>query len=253
MRFKTCARKNATPTMEISDEVGSDSEIFVSDEAKRRFTDNVSSRSLFSERGFIMDFDHETLGLTSRIASLIIAKKWGRFCQQPQAYNTQLVKEFYSNFKPSNKAAEVMVRGFCVSYSEGTINMMCGLKKGDDSYEEILERADEGEYEVFMQSLCRPGTKWVEAAEEKSVRRMDLLPESKAWYQFIKHSVKPTTHNETVNKQRLALLHCITAGYDINVGRIIMQEIQACGFHPDFCHLFNMLIIFHQKSKNTCF
>lgn len=69
--------------MEISDEEGSDSEIFVSDEAKRRFTDNISSRSVFSERGFIMDFDHETLGLPSSIASLIKEKKWGRFCQQP--------------------------------------------------------------------------------------------------------------------------------------------------------------------------
>lgn len=228
--------------MEISDEEGSDSEIFVSDEARRRFTDNVSGRSLFSERGFIMDFDHETLGLPASIASLILTKKWGKFCQQPEAYNTQLIKEFYSNLRPSNKIAEVMVRGFCVSYSEGTINMMCGLRRGDDTYQEILERTDEGEYEVFMQSLCKPGTTWVEAAGEKSVRRMDLLPESKAWYQFIKHSVKPTTHNETVNKQRLALLHYITAGYDINVGRIIMQEIQACGRKKDGMLYFLCLI-----------
>lgn len=230
--------------MEISDEEGSDSEIFISDEARRRFIDNISGRSLFSERGFIMDFDHETLGLPSIIASLILTKKWGKFCQQPKPYNVQVVKEFYANLKPSNKNVEVMVRGCYVSYSEGTINMICGLKKKSDNdlYQEILERADETEYEVFMQSLCNPGTKWIEVAGEKSVKRMDLLPEAKAWYQFIKHSVKPTTHNETVNKQRLALLHCITAGNDVNVGKIVMQEIQACARKKDGMLYFPCLI-----------
>lgn len=54
--------------------------------------------------------------------------------------------------------------------------------------------------------------------------------------------MKPTTHNETVNKQRLALLHCIAAGYDINVGRIIMQEIQACGRKKEGMMYFSCLI-----------
>lgn len=167
VRIKTCARKNPTPSIQISDGEGSDSEVFISDKARRSFTDNISGRSLFAERGFLMDFDHETLGLPSSIASLILMKKWGKFCQQPEAYNIQMVKEFYSNLKPSNKKAEVMVRGFCVSYSEGTINMLYGLKRGDDIYQEILDRADEVEYEVYMKSLCNPDTSWVEYGGEK--------------------------------------------------------------------------------------
>lgn len=46
-----------------------------------------------------------------------------------------------------------------------------------------------------------------------------MMLEPKAWYHFIKHSLNPTTHNENVNKQRLALLRCITVGYNVNVGK----------------------------------
>ena len=78
--------------------------------------------------------------------------------------------------------------------------MVFRMKKMDDEYMEILSRADETDYEVYMQSLCNPKTTWVECGGEKSVRRMDLKTESKAWYQFIKHSIKPTTHIDTINK-----------------------------------------------------
>ncbi|MCI82351.1 hypothetical protein A2U01_0103625, partial [Trifolium medium] len=50
----------------------------------------------------------------------------------------------------------------------------------------------------------------------------------RVWYQFLKHTILLTSHNETVNKACLVLLHCITAMQPINVGRIISQEIVNC-------------------------
>ena len=44
------------------------------------------------------------------------------------------MKEFYSNLKLANEIPVVMVRGFEVSYSEGIVNMMIGLK----NVEEVL-------------------------------------------------------------------------------------------------------------------
>ena len=228
LKVKKVARKNATPSFVISDGEGSDCDIFINDEARRKFSDSISKRGIFAERGFLIDRADETLGHPESISSLIINKSWEKLCQHPSSYNTQLVKEFYSNLRLPSKKSEVMVRGSLISYSEGTINMMFGLKATDGEYEETLLRADDTEYEVYMQTLCQPHTTWVEKDGEKSVRRMDLLPEAKAWYQFIKHSIRPTTHNETVNKSRLALFHCFTAGCDINFGKIIMQEIQLC-------------------------
>ncbi|KAL5055512.1 hypothetical protein RYX36_036194 [Vicia faba] len=173
VRIKACARKNSTPVMNISDDDESDSDIFINDDAKRRFTDYISSRGLFSERGFSLDLDDVNLGLPARIGLLIADKKWNKLYQHPNPYNIQIVKEFYSNLKPSNKKIEVM---------------------------ETLSRADEKDYEVYIQSLCNPNTTWVEFGGVKSVTRMNLKPKSKALYQFIKHSIKPTTHIETINK-----------------------------------------------------
>ena len=128
-------------------------------------------------------------------------------------------------------------------YSEGTINMMYGLKKYDDQYQEILEKVDDMEFEVYMKSLCNSNTAWVESCGEKIVKMMNLKPESKDRYLFIKHSLNPTTHNEIVNKTRSTLLHCIIGGYDINVGKIIAQEIQTCSKKKEGMLYFLFLII----------
>ncbi|MCI09484.1 hypothetical protein A2U01_0030570 [Trifolium medium] len=74
------------------------------------------------------------------------------------------------------------------------------------------------------------GSKWNyrKGVNEWSIKRMSLKPMMRVWYQFLKHNIMPTTHNETVNKARLVLLHCIIAGQKINVGRIIHQEIVNC-------------------------
>ncbi|KAL5074864.1 hypothetical protein RYX36_013848 [Vicia faba] len=138
-RIKMSARKNATSTNEISDEESSDYEVFITDEARQRFTDIISGIAMFSERGFIMDKNEENQGLLGDI-----------------------VKEFYANLVDSNKKPEVMVRGIRVSYSEGTINVLFKLKNTKDHYPEIMNRADDDEFEIYMQSLCNLGIVWVE-------------------------------------------------------------------------------------------
>ena len=44
---------------------------------------------------------------------------------------------------------------------------------------------------------------------------------------FIKRRLLPSSHNETVNRPRLALLDSITKGRKINIGGIILNEIYA--------------------------
>ncbi|KAL5097762.1 hypothetical protein RYX36_002089, partial [Vicia faba] len=66
-----------------------------------------------------------------------------------------------------------------ISYEEGSD---CELKNTEDYYQEILEKADDVEFDVYMQSLCNQGTAWLESGGEKTVKGMYLRPESKAWY-----------------------------------------------------------------------
>lgn len=92
----------------------------------------------------------------------------------------------------------------------------------------MLEKSNDQDFIVYMESLCNLRTKWVEVGGEKTVKRMDMRPECKVWYQFVKHSLHHTTHNETVDKAKLLLLYCITLFSEVNMGKIIVQEIQAC-------------------------
>ncbi|XP_050877415.1 uncharacterized protein LOC127081176 [Lathyrus oleraceus] len=91
-----------------------------------------------------------------------------------------------------------------------------------DTYQNLIETSDDQDYNVYLESMCNPDTKWIEAGGEKTRRRMDLCPESKVWYQFVKYSLRPTAYNETVNKARLVLLHCITSFSEINIAKIIV-------------------------------
>lgn len=81
-----------------------------------------------------------------------------------------------------------------------------------------------------------------EKSSNKIVLTMDLHLEPKVWYLFIKHPMKPTLDNETINKDRLVLLHCITKFNTMNISKIIVQEIQACSKKKDDMIYFPCLI-----------
>ena len=72
--------------------------------------------------------------------------------------------------------------------------------------------------------------------------RPALKPSAKIWYHFIRTRLIPTTHIETVNKERLILLHYILEGKEVNVGKLIQKEISACAFKPKGCLYFPSLI-----------
>ncbi|KAL5076810.1 hypothetical protein RYX36_015794 [Vicia faba] len=154
--------------------------------------------------------------------------KWTRFCKYPQPYNVQLVNELYANqVDITSKRVKVKVRGVKESYYKATINMVFDLGNVYDTYQNLLETSDDQDYNIYLESLCNLGTKWIEPSGEKTERKMDLYPESKTWYLFIKHSIHHTSHKETINNTRMMLLHCITLFNEVNVAMIIMQEIQA--------------------------
>ncbi|KAL5080763.1 hypothetical protein RYX36_009184 [Vicia faba] len=69
-------------------------------------------------------------------------------------FNTQIMKEFYSNLvDTNNKRVEVVVRGVKGAYAEGNININFHLKYTEDRYQEMLEALDDDDFDVFMESL----------------------------------------------------------------------------------------------------
>ncbi|MCI94345.1 hypothetical protein A2U01_0115643, partial [Trifolium medium] len=59
---------------------------------------------------------------------------WMKLAKHPSSYNSQMVKEFYSNLtNPGQKKREVVVRGKEVLYSEANINKYFHIKVENDS------------------------------------------------------------------------------------------------------------------------
>ncbi|KAL5062037.1 hypothetical protein RYX36_023774 [Vicia faba] len=48
----------------------------------------------------------------------------------------------------------------------------------EDQYQEILEKADDDDFDEYIQSLCNLGTAWLELRGENTFKRMDSNPES---------------------------------------------------------------------------
>ena len=163
-RVKMCARKNATPQVVYSsEEEFDDSTIFMNSEASRRFAEYFRKMGVLSEKGFTYDNQEEDLGIIGEIGTTIRQLKWMKLCRQPGTFNTTWVREFYANLTdPGHKKSEVIVRGTKVVYDERTINLVFNIKDEGDEYQHLMNKADEDDFEVIMQSLCTPGTTWVE-------------------------------------------------------------------------------------------
>ncbi|KAK8644727.1 hypothetical protein V6N13_124027 [Hibiscus sabdariffa] len=47
------------------------------------------------------------------------------------------------------------------------------------------------------------------------------------WNTFVKRNLMPTSHNQTVDRTRLLLIHTIMTGFQVNVGEILANELAA--------------------------
>ncbi|XP_061371435.1 uncharacterized protein LOC133314024 [Gastrolobium bilobum] len=138
------------------------------------------------------------------------------------------VQEFHANM-PQSKSTKVMVRGTSVSFSNATIKRVYNLPTIVDEYQGLKTTNDEEFLKQVLEDLCVEGTTWTESAQKSlSFLRSALKLEARVWYHFLKSRLKPTSHTETVNKERAILLSCILDGRPIDVGRIIQAEIVAC-------------------------
>ncbi|KAK8557130.1 hypothetical protein V6N13_035234 [Hibiscus sabdariffa] len=87
----------------------------------------------------------------------------------------------------------------------------------------IYNRLNELGWFRFARQLARNTT----GRNPNSVSRPSLRPEVKLWNTFVKRNIMPTSHNQTVDRTRLLLIHTILTGYRINVGEILAKELAA--------------------------
>ncbi|MED6221792.1 hypothetical protein PIB30_058109 [Stylosanthes scabra] len=75
--------------------------------------------------------------------------------------------------------------------------------------------------------MCEEGAEWVRHRDGRPhyLRRSDLEPMPKGWYEFVCRSILPTTNRSELTVERAMLIHSIIIGENINVEEIIAEQI----------------------------
>ncbi|MED6116337.1 hypothetical protein PIB30_099361 [Stylosanthes scabra] len=83
--------------------------------------------------------------------------------------------------------------------------------------------------------MCEDEAEWVRHRDGKPhyLRRSDLEPMTKGWYEFVCQSILPTTNRSELTFERAMLIHSIIIGENINIEEIIAEQIYKIPAIPD--------------------
>ncbi|KAK9028923.1 hypothetical protein V6N11_026058 [Hibiscus sabdariffa] len=115
-----------------------------------------------------------------------------------------------------------------VPANAATINAILGLPDNDPSFYAMLGAFEEDDFEQIKDYIYEEGTSWnTMGRNPHSVSRTSLQPEAKLWNTFVKRNLMLTSHNQTVDRTCLLLIHTIMTGYRVNIGEILAKELAA--------------------------
>ncbi|MED6177892.1 hypothetical protein PIB30_102443 [Stylosanthes scabra] len=151
-----------------------------------------------------------------------------------------MVKEFYVNAWEPDKAKRKhptytsSVRGTEVNFAPSNIERVLKLKS--DPYPNAPsyhERKANKDYRLdhILEDMCEEDAQWVCHRDGRPhyLRRSDLEPMSKGWYEFVCCSILPTTNRSELTVEKAMLIHSIIIDENINIRAIpndtlILQE-----------------------------
>ncbi|MED6126554.1 hypothetical protein PIB30_079581 [Stylosanthes scabra] len=199
----------------------------------------LSARKVLPE--LIIEYNDEIL---SECAVQIKMRKWEKFTAPLQAVGHNLVKEFYTNaWEPDKDKRKpytytTMVQGKDIIFAPKDIKRVLKLRKDPlpnvGSYEERKANKDYRLEEV-LECLCLEGREWVRHKDGRPhyLRRNDLEPMAKGWYDFVCRSILPTTNRSELTVERAVLIHSIIIGENINVEEIIANQFYKFVYKTD--------------------
>ncbi|MED6185982.1 hypothetical protein PIB30_062383 [Stylosanthes scabra] len=203
------------------------------------FKGKLSARKVLPE--LPIDINDEIL---SPCAMQIKMRKWEKFTAPLQAVGHKLVKEFYANaWEPDKEKRKpytytTMVQGKDISFAPKDIKKVLKLRKDPlpnvGSYHERKASKDYRLEEVH-ECLCLEGREWVRHRDGRPhyLRRNDLDPMAKGWYDFVCRSILPTTNRSELTVERAVLIHSIIIGENINMEEIIADQFYKFVYKTD--------------------
>ncbi|MED6183055.1 hypothetical protein PIB30_034480 [Stylosanthes scabra] len=171
-------------------------------------------------------------------------RKWEKLTNPIQAVGRNIVKEFYSNAWEPDKdkrkpyTYKTMVKGKDINFAPSDIKRVLKLRKDPlpnvGSYPE-REANKDYRLEEVQECLCLEGGEWVRHRDGRPhyLKRTDLDPMAKGWYNFVCRSILPTTNRSELTVERAVLIHSIIIGENINVEEIIADQIYKFVYKTD--------------------
>ncbi|MED6162495.1 hypothetical protein PIB30_070960 [Stylosanthes scabra] len=194
------------------------------------YNSKLSARKVLPELIFQVDES-----IFSPCAFQIQKRKWEKFTNPIQAVGQNMVKEFYANAWELDKEKRkpytytTMVRGKEISFAPKDIKRVLNLRKDPlpdaASYEERVANKDY-RLDHVQEDLCIEGGEWARHKDGRPhyLRRADLEPMTKGWYDFVCRSIMPTTNRSELTVESAVLIHSIIIGENINVEEIIAKQ-----------------------------
>ncbi|MED6187971.1 hypothetical protein PIB30_081513 [Stylosanthes scabra] len=169
------------------------------------FNSKLSARRILPE--LILQADENVF---NPIRFQIHQRKWEKFTKPIQAIGHLTVKEFYANAWEQTK-------------QKGNHSLTLQWKANKDRLDHILY------------DMCEEGAEWVRHRDGRPhyLRRSDLEPMTKGWYEFVCRSILPTTNRYELTVKRAMLIHSIIIGENINVEEIIAEQIYKFVYKAD--------------------
>ncbi|MED6222195.1 hypothetical protein PIB30_062034 [Stylosanthes scabra] len=159
------------------------------------FNSKLSARRIIPE--LILQADEHVF---NPIRFQIHQRKWEKFTKPIQVVGHLMVKEFYANAWEPDKA-----------------------KRKPLTYTSMVR---ETEISFAPSNIKR-------ALKPHYIRRSDLEPMTKGWYEFVCRSILPTTNRSELTVERAMLIHSIIIGENINVEEIITEQIYKFVYKSD--------------------
>ncbi|MED6225400.1 hypothetical protein PIB30_093344 [Stylosanthes scabra] len=203
------------------------------------FNSKLSARRILPE--LILQADEHVF---NPIKFQIHQRKWEKFTKPIQAVGHLMVKEFYANAWQPDKAKRKqltytsMVRGTEITFAPSNIKRVLKLRKDPipnaPSYHERKANED-FRLDHILYDMCEEGAEWVRHRDGRPhyLRRSDLEPMTKGWYEFVCRSILPTTNRSELTIERAMLIHSIIIEKNINVEEIIAEQIYKFVYKTD--------------------
>ncbi|MED6115773.1 hypothetical protein PIB30_093938 [Stylosanthes scabra] len=150
----------------------------------------------------------------SPITGQINLRKWQRLTKPLQVVGYSLVREFYANaWRPE----EEKKRPLRLEEWRSISPLSQFIEKANNNL-----RLDE-----VLACLCVEGAQWVRHPDGRPyfLRRIDLQPMARGWYDFVCRSIMTTTNRSEVTVEWAVLIHAIIIGEDIQFDEIIAEQM----------------------------